>query len=209
MSEKYENICNICYEEVGDKNRCSTPCGHLFCFQCIMKSSKLNNTCPMCREIICESNNNNDDDNSYYNDDNSYYDDDNDYIEYDDVYCGRYDEYNNFHYPIVIRSIHQLCGVLRNFGFFNETCYDEEILKLILHIQEDTFEYKTQLTDIQTYTDIFVDIVKVYKRSILLNKHFQKIIWKKECEEREERSISKTKIIHKENDDIKIFILNY
>jgi hypothetical protein len=163
----------------------------------------------MCREIICESNNNNDDDNSYYNDDNSYYDDDNDYIEYDDVYCGRYDEYNNFHYPIVIRSIHQLCGVLRNFGFFNETCYDEEILKLILHIQEDTFEYKTQLTDIQTYTDIFVDIVKVYKRSILLNKHFQKIIWKKECEEREERSISKTKIIHKENDDIKIFILNY
>ena len=184
MSEKYENICNICYEEVGDKNRCSTPCGHLFCFQCIMKSSKLNNTCPMCREIICENiENNNDDDNddegSYESGDDYTDEYDDDYTdEYEDVYCGHYDEYNNFHYPIVIRSIHQLCGVLRNFGFFNDTCYDEDILELILNIQEDTFEYKTHLANIQTYTDIFVEIVKVYKRSILLNKHLYKHLLK-------------------------------
>jgi len=183
MSESYENTCNICYEVVGDKNRCSTPCGHLFCFECIMKSSKKYNTCPMCRSVICEeieSVRGDDDDDDDYEDDDSEYTD-----EYEDVYCGYYDGDNSFHFPIVIRSIHQLCGVLRNIGFFKETCYDETIIQVILDFQEDKYEYSSQNTEqLITYKDLFVDIIKVYKRSILLNQHFQKMIKKENDKKR-------------------------
>jgi len=46
--------CCICYETIGDKNNCVTPCGHKFCFVCLTKSLANNNTCPCCREVLVE-----------------------------------------------------------------------------------------------------------------------------------------------------------
>lgn len=43
--------CCICYEMIdSDKNNCITPCGHSFCFICIVKSIQVRNTCPCCRQ---------------------------------------------------------------------------------------------------------------------------------------------------------------
>lgn len=60
--------CCICLETLGNTNITTTPCGHTFCFSCLMKSMDLKNTCPYCRtnlreeeDIIEES----DDDESY------------------------------------------------------------------------------------------------------------------------------------------------
>jgi len=46
--------CCICYETIGDKNNCVTPCGHKFCFVCLTKSLANNNTCPCCRQVLIE-----------------------------------------------------------------------------------------------------------------------------------------------------------
>lgn len=55
--------CCICYETIGDKNNCVTPCGHKFCFVCLTKALTTNNTCPCCREVLVEAEK--DDDSEY------------------------------------------------------------------------------------------------------------------------------------------------
>lgn len=50
-----ENMeCCICYDSIGSQNNCTTPCGHKFCFVCMMKSLGVNNTCPCCRAVLVE-----------------------------------------------------------------------------------------------------------------------------------------------------------
>jgi len=45
-----EQQCPICFECVDSQSNFSkTPCGHAFCFQCILKALETNNTCPLCR----------------------------------------------------------------------------------------------------------------------------------------------------------------
>ena len=51
--------CAICFENFEGSNICITPCGHKFCFNCMMKSLNNKNNCPCCRAVLRE-----DDDNS-------------------------------------------------------------------------------------------------------------------------------------------------
>lgn len=44
-----DDECVICYEEIGKTNNCVTPCGHAFCFKCLVSSMTIKNTCPCCR----------------------------------------------------------------------------------------------------------------------------------------------------------------
>ena len=46
--------CSICYDELGTTNTCVTPCGHEFCFKCMMSALNHNNTCPCCRTQLKE-----------------------------------------------------------------------------------------------------------------------------------------------------------
>ena len=47
--EEVENCC-ICFEPMNlKKNYCVTPCGHPFCFGCIVKTMAKQNACPCCR----------------------------------------------------------------------------------------------------------------------------------------------------------------
>ena len=61
--------CSICYENIKDKNNCTTQCGHMFCFNCMIQSLKMNTTCPLCRTELDEqpdiSNDDEDDDETY------------------------------------------------------------------------------------------------------------------------------------------------
>lgn len=58
--------CCICFETIGDKNNCVTPCGHKFCFVCLTKALSTNNTCPCCREVLIEMPEDDEDDESEY-----------------------------------------------------------------------------------------------------------------------------------------------
>lgn len=47
--------CPICLENIDTtKNMCYTPCGHMFCFNCMVKCLKTNSKCPYCRQVIDE-----------------------------------------------------------------------------------------------------------------------------------------------------------
>ena len=46
--------CSICYEEFCNKNVSITPCGHKFCFSCIIRAVSYNKECPICRSRIAE-----------------------------------------------------------------------------------------------------------------------------------------------------------
>lgn len=46
--------CAICYDVIGKTNMCVTPCGHEFCFKCMVKSYKTNDSCPLCRTTYLE-----------------------------------------------------------------------------------------------------------------------------------------------------------
>ena len=46
--------CCICFDEIGCKNNCVTPCGHYFCFNCVTRALSNSNTCPMCRTVLIE-----------------------------------------------------------------------------------------------------------------------------------------------------------
>ena len=71
MSAMVEQECCICFEIIGEKNNCVTPCGHKFCFMCVTKSLSQNNTCPCCRSVLLEVNEDDDDDSEYDDDDDN------------------------------------------------------------------------------------------------------------------------------------------
>ena len=63
--------CSICYDEISSTNNCVTPCGHVFCFKCMMQSLGNNNTCPCCRAVLIEEPAEESDDESEYEDSDS------------------------------------------------------------------------------------------------------------------------------------------
>ena len=80
--EQIQHECCICYETIGKSNMTITPCGHQFCFSCLMKSMDLRNTCPCCRaplreeEDIIESDD--DDDEEFSDSDSEHFSEDDD-----------------------------------------------------------------------------------------------------------------------------------
>ncbi|EGC39985.1 hypothetical protein DICPUDRAFT_147203 [Dictyostelium purpureum] len=53
QEQEQENIvCSICYDEIEDSKMATINCGHKFCHECIIKSSKIKKECPLCRQSI-------------------------------------------------------------------------------------------------------------------------------------------------------------
>lgn len=46
--------CPVCMESIGNINNCVSKCGHRFCLECLLKSYKKKNSCPLCRENLIE-----------------------------------------------------------------------------------------------------------------------------------------------------------
>jgi hypothetical protein len=64
--------CCVCWDEIGvSKNNCTTPCGHQFCFTCIVQCLEKNNCCPLCRGILVERADEESEDEDYESDEES------------------------------------------------------------------------------------------------------------------------------------------
>jgi len=57
-NESIDHECAICYEAIGQTNRCTTQCGHTFCMTCILRlvrsGSSISNSCPLCRTALVD-----------------------------------------------------------------------------------------------------------------------------------------------------------
>lgn len=49
MSAQAMRECSICYDELTARNVAIPPCGHPFCFNCMMKHTERSGNCPCCR----------------------------------------------------------------------------------------------------------------------------------------------------------------
>jgi hypothetical protein len=94
IEDSTEIKCTICFEKIGEKNNTTTPCGHIFCFECITRSMQTNNTCPYCRAVLIElkedKNDEGEDDDDYesYEEDSDNEEDDESNIDDYDQECG-------------------------------------------------------------------------------------------------------------------------
>jgi hypothetical protein len=76
--------CCICYEIIGEQNNCTTPCGHKFCFVCMMKTLEKNNTCPCCRAVLQEKKEDEEEEEDIPDLDDDEYSDEEDELDYHD-----------------------------------------------------------------------------------------------------------------------------
>lgn len=47
---QFQEECRICWEDLGDP--CETPCGHIFCTECVRPWIVKKRTCPTCRQYV-------------------------------------------------------------------------------------------------------------------------------------------------------------
>ena len=57
-----EEQCSVCYSVHDINDIVNTPCGHKFCQTCFFRWFRLNRTCPLCRNDLCDKSVLNDDD---------------------------------------------------------------------------------------------------------------------------------------------------
>lgn len=178
--------CAICYEVIGPSNNCVTPCGHKFCFNCIVKCTKQNNNCPCCRGPLCEPPIDDEDDTE------EEYDDE------EEEYPEGEDEHNHtlefgrvindvYHSPVTINSIDDLASILDEQGASTDDTENWMRIMIGMFMKEDEPDF-TEADDIE-YTDedyinelqkmekIIEKEFKTFKKSLFLKKHFKKMIF--------------------------------
>lgn len=53
-NENHQTDCPICMEPLSKLNNCVSKCGHKFCLECLLKSYRKKNNCPICRKLLIE-----------------------------------------------------------------------------------------------------------------------------------------------------------
>lgn len=141
--EQTQHECCICYETIGKSNMTVTPCGHQFCFSCLMKSMDLRNTCPCCRaplreeEDIIESDDDEDDE----------YDDEDSIMSDDEV-----NTYNNASNPTLgLIKLNEMVEILDECSISRE-----EFLGMLMNRYEDGVDPKILDKKQQTFNEILI-----------------------------------------------------
>lgn len=173
------SICNICFDTMGQTNQTTTPCGHTFCFTCIIEAYKRKSTCPCCRtsfqtqdeedreEVLDEE-----------EDEEDPEDDENGGSRMRNSRYGRVDDDDCYHYPTKIETMEDLVLVLRRVGVFNEEMY----LYSIMNMQDLNYDFTTSLSnpdpDIDenelaaTGRNQVDTAISIFKRTQVLLRHF-------------------------------------
>jgi len=157
---------------MGPTNQTITPCGHTFCFTCIIEAYKRKTTCPCCRTSFHTENNPDNPDNQDEVDESS--------DSGSSLTSGRYgrvDADDCYHFPAKIETIEDLVLVLRRVGVFNEEMY----LYAIMNMQDPHYDFTSSLCtpdpDIDenelaaTGRDQIETAISIFKRTQLLSRY--------------------------------------
>jgi len=170
MMDENKINCGICWNELQNKNVCTTECGHSFCLSCIIKNINYNNSCPYCRTELYETDKEEKEEDSESDiDDESEMDDEEDE---NDVYS----------FPVIIENLDALDKVLHKMAA--SSVYQDNIgwmTTIISIMNDDSNNDYFNFVDDCTYNnygllpnnikEILLDAIFIYKRSILLKKH--------------------------------------
>ena len=179
---------------MGPTNQTTTPCGHTFCFTCIIEAYKRKSTCPCCRtsfqtqdeEVLDE-----DEDQDFGYQDFAPLDEDegrDDEESRDELLdqgsrirnrrYGMVDDDDCYHYPPKIETIEDLVLVLRRAGVFNEEMY----LYAIMNMQDPDYDFTSSLSNpdpdidenelASTGRDQVEAAISIFKRTQVLLRHF-------------------------------------
>jgi hypothetical protein len=182
--------CAICFDEIGSSNNCVTPCGHKFCFKCIVKSTKQNNSCPCCRGPLCEPSIEEEEEEEEYSDNEEEYDEGEDEHNHTLTFGRVVDDV--YHSPVVINSLEDLSIVLEEQGIESEQTetWLRVMIGMFMKSDEDEFKdaddtenvsgnYEEYITDLRKMESVIEKEFKTFKKSISLKKHFQRLIIQK------------------------------
>jgi hypothetical protein len=157
--------CVICFETIGKTNMCVTPCGHGFCFECIMKHSKQNENCPVCRQQITQHDNadifgGDDDDEDDADDDLS-----NEYL------LGHVDENGVYYFPSNIETLDEMVQVFTEIGY---PAYATDIYYAFLKICDPDYSWENHVGErlvADNFTELMKKTVDIFKRTQMLKRH--------------------------------------
>jgi hypothetical protein len=156
MNTEESKECNICFTIIGQTNFCVTPCGHSFCFDCIMQSINYRNTCPCCRADLYQEIEGLDEDNDSVESDLS--------SDYEYMVSPRIENP-----PLVIETHEELVKVIRRMG-----CVDYElwVLGIVNLVDGDDADWDNEtmedLADLAENT--FIETVRIFQRTKLLKR---------------------------------------
>jgi uncharacterized protein YlzI (FlbEa/FlbD family) len=161
--------CPICMDPIdGNKNSVVTECGHKFHCSCLMKNSCHNGfDCPMCRATMVEDMEDEEDDDE---EDEEEEEEDNDNDSDDDG------EYDDTIHEIVIEDLDSLVEDIcfhTNTDFRHYTAEHSVMLMLKLTNNEDLLDDFDKYV-VNEHTEKIVKLIDIYKRTRILNDHFQK-----------------------------------
>jgi len=136
------NICNICYDPIGQTNSTTTPCGHQFCFKCIIKAYQRNPSCPYCRTPLNETDEEIEDEEeevaSGYNP--------TPWREYP-WREGRTDfenpEDGGYHFPAIIETVNDIHRVMCVTGSYG----DEARIHILMHLMDPSYKFGDGIYD--------------------------------------------------------------
>tara|TARA_B100000035_G_scaffold67025_1_gene54788 strand:+ start:2213 stop:2731 length:519 start_codon:yes stop_codon:yes gene_type:complete len=169
-----ENICNICYENLKENNICITPCGHKFCFNCIITSLTYNKKCPCCRKLLKKN----------ISSENNIINMNNIFNVNSDIILGRVDASNNYHLPVNIETRFDFYQTMveTNLTFPDDIFYfNHTLLKLIygnkINLDEDVSYIDDDYNAYESLADYTVETLKrisfIFKRTQKIKKMLQ------------------------------------
>lgn len=186
MSSSQENICNVCFEPIGKTNSTVTPCGHQFCFKCIIKAYQRNPSCPCCREPLNDA-----------EPESSDIEEDEPDIGYNPTPWRRYhwkagridfEDPDCYCYPAIIETVHDIDLVMCAIG--NNT--EEGRIRVIMHLIDPSYKFGDGVYDVNDMDTVdadnlkdlcaiecvknFKDIFDLYKKTQIIKKYAEKHI---------------------------------
>jgi hypothetical protein len=141
--------CSICLEQIGEKNRCITECGHEFCLKCLATSLTKNIACPCCRTSIIDKK---EEKNVHGDDDDNEWDDD------DDEDIEDYEEHLKVPLEELVEELN------------NEGISFTDMVLLYSYNTEDEIYTKEYMESIEwTYENTLMDLEKRYRERLLFD----------------------------------------
>ena len=161
--------CCICYDELQKTNVTTTPCGHSFCFRCIIKCLDRNNTCPYCRQVLREEEEESDEDESDEEDGDE---EDGD----EDMDDGLYSDWGD-EFPF---------GIVSRTPFWYNTSNPVNTQVSVEEIHDELVNQNISLKDLLSISLLRYDDTPDYRRLLKIQDDLKEIVQTKDDERRRE-----------------------